>query len=147
MERFVAIPLKSVGPITLGMPRDEVRRLMPQSRKTFRKSDASAYETDSWYDAAFQVFYAGSTPTVEYIELSRSAAFTVDLLGLSVLEGPVTAVLSRIESEAAVDAADPDLGYSYIFPELELSFWRPNTSDDPFSTIGVGCRGYYSNDT
>ncbi len=49
-----------------------------------------------------------------------------------------------LSERAKFDETDPELGYSYIFPDIELSIWRPNIDDEFFSTIGIGQKGYYS---
>lgn len=46
-----------------------------------------------------------------------------------------------------LDTTDPELGYSYTFPKLELSFWRPDNDDEetPYcATVGLGRAGYYA---
>ena len=67
------------------------------------------------------------------------------ILDLEILHPDERAALLKRASE------DPEVGYSYIFPSLELSVWRPplpNNTSDPdgrcFRTIGVGRKGYYS---
>ena len=59
-------------------------------------------------------------------------------------------VVQHITQQASFDADDPELGYSYIFPALDLSLWRPDLPEDNpgsqyFATIGIGKAGYYRN--
>lgn len=59
---------------------------------------------------------------------------------------PYWAFLQRACSHAKHDDDDPELGFSYIFPSLELAFWRPGDDDDEephFATVGIGVRGYF----
>ena len=58
-------------------------------------------------------------------------------------EMPADELVAFITRLAAFDSSDFELGYSYIFPNLELSVWRPDKEQPYFSTIGIGCRGYY----
>jgi hypothetical protein len=145
MKSYEVIPLQGVGPVFLGMTRDEVHAALGDQFQTFRKAPTASHSTDAWHDNAFQVFYGGSAPIVEYIELSRSQKFTVSLLGLSVFDTEAPELLSGIQAHATADAANPEQGFSYIFPDLELSVWRPGLQDTRFATIGIGRLGYYSN--
>ena len=52
------------------------------------------------------------------------------------------------------DANDPELGYSYVYPELDLSLRRPVVAEGPedvegltFRSVGVGRIGYYGKGT
>jgi hypothetical protein len=108
---------------------------------------SSSHYTDAWFGGSLQVSYTGENPTVEYIELSAISGLAVMLLGLAVFSTPASLLVPRIQERAALDSSDPELGYSYIFPSLELSLWRA-VAEQPdgrfFSTIGIGIDGYYS---
>jgi len=145
MKMYEVIPLKSIGPVLLGMPRDVVHSALGSSPDSFRKTQASPYPTDAWHNGSFQVSYSGSEPTVDYVELSQSHDFSVFIADLSVFGTPTIELVKRIEQIAPIDATDPEYGYSFIFPALELSLWRPALEDLLFSTIGVGRLGYYTN--
>ena len=52
---------------------------------------------------------------------------------------------------AEYDPDDPEVGYSYIYPDLDLSVWRstmPEGQEDDegrfFRSVGVGRAGYYA---
>jgi hypothetical protein len=64
-------PFVGVGPVRFGMSPDQVRQAMPEPPESFRKTPTSQHNTDSFYESAFQVFYEGAEPTVQFIELSR----------------------------------------------------------------------------
>jgi hypothetical protein len=55
-----------------------------------------------------------------------------------------------VSGAAAYDPTEPELGHAYIFPDLDLSLWRPVLPESPedleareFSTIGFGMAGDY----
>ena len=148
---YEVAPLKGVGSILLGMSRAGSRSAMGVSPETFRKSTADEFLTDAYNDSAFQVFF-DAKETVEYIELSSGGPIPVVYKGISVFETQADELIEIISLDAPCDQNDPELGYSYIFPRLELSLWRPvipesqNDEDGRyFSTIGIGRKGYYSN--
>ncbi|WP_449465478.1 hypothetical protein [Stenotrophomonas humi] len=143
METYEATPHKGIGPVLLGMTRDAVHLALGNSFTSFRKAPSSAHPTDAWHKAAFQVFYEGLAPTVEYIELSRDGDFSVNVMGRSVFDTPAAELISLIEAVTASDKSDPERGFSYVFPELDLSLWRPSLADQRFATIGIGRPGYY----
>jgi hypothetical protein len=148
---FELIPLTSVGPVRLGMTRDAARAALAQPFEAFRKSRDSEHTTDAFFDAAIQVFYAGTSPRVEFIELSNSPAFNAVLNGIDVFQMRAEDVVKRVALSVPFDSTDPELGYSYVFPKWEVAFWRPTLPKSPtdeggrhFATVGLGRAGYYS---
>jgi len=115
--------------------------------ESFHKTGESPL-VDAYLDSCFQVFY-DEAYTVEYIELSRNGPLTAIYNDLDVFATTAEQVVQHIGQHAAFDASDPELGYSYIFPDLDLSVWRPHLPEDGpdgqyFATIGIGKPGYYS---
>jgi hypothetical protein len=150
-HEYEIAPLKGVGSILLGMRREVSRNAMGTSPKTVRKSSAAESLTDAYNESAFQIFF-DAKDAVEYIELSSGGPIPVIYKGIPVFETPADDLIEVISLDAPYDENDPELGYSYVFPLLELSVWRPviaesrNDEDGRyFSTIGIGRKGYYSN--
>jgi hypothetical protein len=147
---YEVIPLKAIGPILLGMSREESRSAMGIQPDTFRKAD-SATLTDAYDLQGFHVYF-DEDERVEYIEIfpSRMPAM---YKGVSVFETKADDLVAEISKDAQCDKDDPELGFSYVFPELELSLWRgmipeseDDVEDDYFSSLGIGRKGYYSHD-
>lgn len=69
-NEFIVNPLNGVGPVRLGMSREEVLTAFGPPTLSFRKVTSSRYPTDAWFKNGFQVFYDGDEPTVAFIELS-----------------------------------------------------------------------------
>jgi hypothetical protein len=150
MPDYTVQPFVGVGPVLLGMSRDEVRRVMPEPAKPFRKAQTSQHETDAFHTSGFQVFYGGDQPTVEYIELSRRSVVRALYRELDVFATPADEVVVHVSRDSEFDHSDPEIPYSYLFRGLQLSLWRPtipesdaDTEGRYFSTIGIGKRGYY----
>ena len=147
MKNYEVIPLQGVFPVALGMTRGQVHSELGRCASSFHKTASSAQPTDAWFNNSFQVFYAADE-TVKYIELSCNKEFSVSCMGVSVFNAQVTSLIERFEQYAAVDTSDPEHGFSFIFPSLELSLWRPEIEGERalyFSTIGIGKLGCYSN--
>ena len=144
MPTFVVEPHRGVEPVRLGMARADVHRAMPGGRVSFRKTPASAHDTDAWHDNGFQVFYGGLEPSVEFIEVSADRSYVVKYNGLDVFATPADELVKIVAADAPFDEADPELGYSYVFPRLELALWRPTRERPYFATIAVGIAGYFS---
>ncbi len=149
--RYIIEPGLGVGPVRLGMTPDEVLGAMDQKPDSFSKSDDSRHETDAFHQSCFQVFYDGDVPEVVYIELSSGVDFDAFYAGTDVFKTPANDLVSLISQTTPLDENDPELGYSFTFPNLELSLWRPvmpDSEDDPegrfFSTVGIGITGYFS---
>ncbi|MEZ9345216.1 hypothetical protein AB4165_21920, partial [Vibrio cyclitrophicus] len=86
---------------------------------------------------------------VEFIEAAVSELFSTTLLGFDVHRALATNVLERIQLEGNYDHSDPELGYSYVFKELQLSFWRPTLPDLEegeglyFQSVAIASEGYF----
>jgi hypothetical protein len=146
MKVFEVEPLEGVGEIKLGMTRQEVLDLM----KSVPETSGSRMQVESYLGGGLQVFY-GKDDQVEFIELLRSTGISAKTKGIDVFGEPAKVVLSQIAEFSEYNQDDPEVGYSYVFPDLELSLWRPNIPENEeeedgkyFSTIGIGIPGYYS---
>ena len=151
MAVFDVTPRVGIGPVQLGMTRQAVRGVMPGVYEPFRKSPDDKYDTDAFHNSGFQVFYSGDSPVVEYVELSRDCGIRALYKGVDVFATRANEVVAHVCRDAPFNPADPEIGFSYIFPDLEMSLWRPYVPESPneeegqeFSTIGVGVKGYYS---
>ena len=146
MLDYAIQPLVGVGAIRLGMSPNQVRQVMPLPVRAFRKTPSAKFETDDF--GGLHVYYGGDVPIVEFIELSRGAGFTARYLDWDIFATPAAELVSNISPVAAFDSTCPDFPFSYIFPSLQISLWRPSLpADDPsgcyFSTVGVAREGYF----
>ena len=151
MLTYEVQPHRGVGPVMLGMERMRVHEVMPESPCSFKKTPVSEYETDAFHQSGFQVFYGGDSPRVEYIELSRDCGFSVFYRKIDVFGTPASELVDLLSRDAAIDQSNPEHGYSYSFPELDLCVWRsviPDSASDEegrrFDTIGIGVEGYFT---
>jgi hypothetical protein len=146
-KEFPVDPLNGVGPVHLGMSREAVLAAFGSPTDSFRRTSSSRYPTDAWFENSFQVSYDGDEPTVAFIELCNDSNLEAVVFGLPVFTTAVSTLIREIECHAALDETDPELGYSYTFPKIELAFWRPDNDDEEtpyFATIGIGVAGYFS---
>ncbi len=155
MDAFTVYPLAGVGPVGLGMSRQQVREALGVPVTEFRKTLSDACLTDAFLDSTFQVFY-DKDDRAEFIELSRGGPVAVLWEGVSVFEERADDLAVRVSQVADLDPDQPEQGYAFVFPKLELSLWRqcmPEAGEDAdeedeelgayFDTIGVGRRGYF----
>ena len=147
MVKIQIIPFLSAVGLDLGIYRDEVHRKIGKPDNVFGKVEY--YQQD----LAFSVHY-DQEDNVEYIEVSKpDTAVTILLEGIDIFNTPVSELIVLIEGKTLkqFNRTEPEIPYSYIFPELELSFWRPTLPEHDldedgkyFETVGVGVKGYYS---
>lgn len=148
---YEVIPLKGIGPVLLGMSREEVRSVMGMPIRSYKKTRDACTLTDVYHEGCFQVFF-DEHERVEYIELSSpDDLFIAVYKGKGVFQTKADDLVDLISEDAPFDPEAPEIGYAYVFPQLELSVWRPVLPHDEndlegqyFSTIGIGKRGYYS---
>lgn len=144
MTTYAVEPHVGVGPIKLSMSRAAARAAMLAAGQTHVADTHAA--RDLFHRNSFQVWFdAGDV--VEYIELSRDADFEATLQAVRILQLPVDQAVRFVERFAPYSTTDPELGWSYVFPMLDLSLWRPVTEGPEartFATVGIGRAGYYA---
>jgi hypothetical protein len=150
MTTYDVVPHQGVGPVRLGMTRAESRAAMGLPVQSLGTGQAAR---DLYLDATFQVSF-DEAGRVEYIELSHGGPFIARYDSADVFATDADTLVGLIRRQAAYDEDDPECGYSYIFPALQLSVWRPVMPEDEdededdeegrrFLTIGIGKPGYY----
>lgn len=133
------------------MTRQKSRAAMVAPVDPRRKDSLSLFLYDTYLNQGVQIFFDADNQ-VEFIELSKSV--TAVYHGFSVLGTIANNAIAEIAKDTPYDVSDPELGRRYVFPSLEMSFWRhaiPKPSDDSleyagreFLTVGIGKRGYFS---
>lgn len=142
MKRFEIVPRVGVGPITIGMAKAEVH--------TIFGSPEFEWANRAGYLGGFFINFS-DIGQVEFIELAKSDKFVATFLGQDLHRLEAQGAVDFVSAHAAYDEKDPELGYGYVFPELQMSLWRSAMPDDDseidgryFDTVGIGCDGYYS---
>lgn len=141
-------PLHGANDLVFGMSRDDVLALLGAPEQPARKVWGSEATRIGWRKGAVTLFFA---PDLEYIEFSRDSGLVVTLLGKPVFETPADELVLHVgQAGHAFDGADPELGYTFIFKDIQASLWRPLVPESPsddegrfFSTVGIGRLGYY----
>ena len=129
------------------MSRSECRAAFGGEFEEFRKLADDEHTTDQFLGAV-HVYY-DDVDRAEYIEVARVPAVRPIFDDLAVLEVEPPRAVTAVERHAPYDQDDPELGYSYIFKQLDLSLWRPVDDEqepegETFMTVGVGRPGYYA---
>ena len=145
---FTMQPLVGIGPIKFGMTRSEVQDILADLGQP--KARLRPPNTDCFFRSAFQVSY-DENGRVEFIETAASNDFRVLFHSFS-LHGMTAEDAVRLVAQfAEYDRDHPERGYSYIFPALQLSLWRPVLPSGPddiqgrhFEAVGLGTEGYFS---
>ena len=145
---FTMEPFVGIGPIKFGITRSEVRDILAN----LGQPDASLRppNKDCFFQNTFQVSY-DEDGRVEFIETAASNDFQVLFRGSCLHDMLAEDAVRLVSQFAEYDRDDPELGYSYIFPALQLSLWRPILPSDVddsegrhFVAVGVGKEGYFS---
>lgn len=149
MKEIQIIPLQSALGVEIGWSREQTIEMLGVPESTLNKTDYYQKELPM-----FSISY-DSEIRIEYIEISNPKKTDVKVLfqGYDVFGIPANELINQIETSTSLryDRNDPELPYSFIFLEVELSFWRPVLQEyieDPegmyFETIGIGKEGYYT---
>lgn len=140
MEIFEIQLGNSIGPVKLGMTDTEVSNVIGSP-------DCIHGHRHHFLDGLMVDF--DNEGKVEFIEAAASELFSTTLFSFDVHRTLATNVLERVQLEDNYDHSDPELGYSYVFKELQLSFWRPNLPDIEegeglyFQSVAIASEGYF----
>ena len=150
MIDYEVMPHVGIGPVRLGMSAMTSDAPCPAPAMLSSRDLTPLLETDAFHENGFQVFYSGTRRwrnTSSCLGIPASCAL---YRGIDVFATPADVVVSHVARDTAFDPDHWELGYSYIFPALDLSLWRPVLPESPedtdgreFSTIGIGVVGYY----
>jgi hypothetical protein len=146
LRTFDIVPLNGVGPVKLGMTRNEVRSALGES------PDGPILDNREGFMRGFFVDY-DDTGRVEFIELARSSFFRAVFRGHCLHDVPADEAIALVSKYDQFDATNKELGHSYIFLKLQLSLWRGTCAtadqslDDPdgrhFEAVGIAAPGYF----
>ena len=139
MLEFNVIPHRSIGPIELGMPRQQIRALLGEPsavQVAHEKWGIQFPDKDSFYNNAFQVSY-DSDLNADFIEASADSAFRVTFDGIPVHDSEPSLVVNAISKHASVDREEREYPLNMWFPDLHLNLYREHSEHDKFDTIGI----------
>jgi hypothetical protein len=149
MNTFEIIPLVGVGAFKLGMHRSLVKSVFTGEIKSYYKSKESIKQTDSLFNGELQIYY-DETESIEFMELSTGTEIKAIFQNKDIFKTNANELIQYISQITEFDKNDPELGYSYVFKEIQMSLWRPSipvkNSDETgnyFATVGIGRDGYY----
>ncbi len=144
MQEFQILPHKGVGPIRLGMSRREVHEVFgePQFSHNNREGFLDGFMVDFTQDEK-----------VEFIELAKSQQFRAIFEDKCLHEILADEAVAHVSRFGTYDQNHWELGYSYLFVDLQLSLWRgtmpeeDQSPDDPdgrfFEAVGIAEQGYF----
>jgi len=140
-------PHEGVGPLELGMTRDDCRAAFEGRFEEYVKGPSDDRTTDI-FAGAVHVYY-DEQDRAEYIEISRGSGVSPTFGGVALLDVEPATAVAAVERAGPYDPDDPELGYSYTFTTLDLSLWRPVTDESEpegrtFATVGIGVHDYYT---
>jgi hypothetical protein len=138
---FTIQPHQGAFPLTLGMSRPEVHELLGKPGSVSRN-------IEWFFENGLQIEYKQGRTV--FIQVSRGCGLTARYKGVDLLKLPATKAVALVSKEADYDGEHWELGYTYRFPKLALTLWRPvmpSNSKDPngryFDTVAVAVEGYW----
>lgn len=95
-----------------------------------------------WFLGGFAVDF-DSNGKVEFLEFAASERFRVMFHHQCMHQFAADDAVAFLSQYSDYDANDPELGYTYMFPKLQLSLWRPTTEEPHFHAVAIGRDGYF----
>ncbi|GKU77079.1 hypothetical protein [Paenibacillus sp. L3-i20] len=125
-EPFIITPNVGVGPIKIGMCKSEVDAIVKLNSKE-RRTDRM--HSPSLFNCVFAHFEYDSEDRLSFIALENN--YTEDGIvclynGIDVFRTKADELVAKLDKLSPYDRNNPELGYSYIFNELNICLWRPS---------------------
>ena len=133
MKAIEISPHQGIGKIKIGMKQEDVREAISSPADNIPAHSASGIEfpeSDYFLESSIQVTYETSTGNVDWIAINDNVPFKVVYEGLDLFNVAVEKVVAHTKKYGGLDTSDQELGYSYTFPTLGISYWRSSITDD-----------------
>jgi hypothetical protein len=151
-DRYEITPGKGIGPVEIGMSREEARRAMTVRDRAVRSVDRGAARPAlMMHGGTFQVDFgpADRVEAVQVVRGSREALlprerlpFVALLDDVDVFQTPATDLVARVSRKTKVQPSSDDPGVTFEFPTIGLGFWRETAEEGPFfETVYVSRAG------
>jgi hypothetical protein len=140
-QQLVIVGGTGIGPITIGLPMVDVRRMLGEPTKQFRKSLDSLMLTDVYEPLGVHAYYDGAG-CVEFVESFRVEGAIHLLDGLSVFDTSVATLVAAVSKRGWV--CSEESGTILVAPTLGLSFWRADREAARFDAVAVAAPGYFA---
>ncbi|MGV2873825.1 hypothetical protein [Colwellia sp. E150_009] len=145
METFEVKPFVGIGPIKLGSTREEIEQILGDPDTCLDR------------EGVIQLFYKGfcihlnAKGKAEFIAASFDKNYAVTFLGMDLLREKALVLIENISKTYEYDDNDFELGYSYIYQDIQLGFYRPtmpeneeDTEGKYFQVASVAEQGYWN---
>ncbi|SFK44508.1 hypothetical protein [Brevibacillus centrosporus] len=122
MEKLYIEPGVGIGPVKLGMSKKEVEECIRDCSEKFLKQ----YNNSLYIERLFKLEY-DSEDNVNFIEIDAIGSSDFDCLfnEINVFKTQAEELVEEIDKISKYDREQWDLGFTYHFPELGLTLWRP----------------------
>jgi len=137
MPTYDLHPPTGIGPVCIGMSREEVRQAMSEAPQLFQRHGYSGSASEAYHGGAFLVFYGGQPETVAYIEVPGNAGVRLVYGALDVFDASIEDMLEALQKTPQRNEEQA----WYSFSELRLMLILP-TAPKEYRTfvwgVGVG---------
>jgi hypothetical protein len=135
VERWEIHPFEGIGPIRFGMARSQVRSILGNDFKVFKKGPFAANTTDAYGEHGLHFFY----DTADQLEcIDAFAKCPIYYRNVRLLNGPAGDILRELSELALSPREDEYGGLCFDSGGFVLSL-----SDDRVEAVTVYRKGYY----
>lgn len=124
---------KSVGPISFGQSRDEIRNLLGSGFRSFKKTEGEN-DTDAYDSLGIHLYY-DDDDRVEFVEAFSPADLSIN--GVSLVGRKTSDAINDLRA-LGYDSEQDDVGYNYDDIGVGLT-----VNGDAVEGVGVCKEGYY----
>ena len=160
MINLIIEPLIGIGNIKLGESKVKIHSLIGLPDSSSNSDESEEYFNYEYYYNDLLISY-DPADRINYLEVAgyNSKTTTTELFGIKVFQTYADEIIKNIEESGfSYFKEDREIPYSFVFIDLQLSFWRSTIPEDAtikkeldedgnglyFRTVGIGANGYYS---
>jgi len=129
MDRLIIEPGTGIGQIRLGMTKTEVEEWLRSYTDRYeitREQNPQRYHLEGTIRSCFQCeFDEEGKVSVIQISSGLKDVLHCEFMGIDVFRMKAEELVAQIDQLSPYDREHGELGYTYEFPALGLTFWRP----------------------
>ncbi|HAH46851.1 hypothetical protein [Gimesia sp.] len=139
MLTFEVKPRHSIGPVHLGMSREDVRSILGEPsyvQNAYENWGIHFPDKDCFFKNAFQVSY-NLELSANFIEVSAESNYLVTFDKIPVHDAAPHHIIAALSQHDKYDETEKEYPTNLWFPKLYLNLYRSHSEFDKFETIGI----------
>ncbi|MDD3120602.1 MAG: hypothetical protein PHF46_04285 [Candidatus Gracilibacteria bacterium] len=144
--------------ISFGMDKKDIIKILGNP-ESIEENEYDKYDTFYYSNNFLQLSFSINIGKLSYVEIFHHYPNKIIFNKIEIFKTKSSTLVEIFKKEHIINSKNPEVGYSYIYNDIELSLWRPSipekiledTGENDyekgiyFTTVGIGEKGTWSN--